>query len=257
MDKIALSALKLDKNEEYTLLIDPTIIEAGKYDAYMTYKGMKGYRPVIATFLELPIVIYSEFRDGNRMGGMKKILKKIFDMMPEGKRIKTVLLDSEFYTNEIINFLTERNVSFAISADKTRSLLDTIKSIKELPAFKDSYGVTTDRLIGESVYCLNDTEPFRIVSLKWLKKDPPLFGEKYNYHAIATNLECPLNEVIYNYNKRVNIENHIKELKNGFSLEQMPSGDFYANALYFAIGVLTYNTFIIMKNNLLCGKFRR
>ena len=233
MDKIALNALRLDKNKEYTLLIDPTIIEADKCDAAMTYKGMKGYRPVIATFLELPIVIYSEFRDGNRMGGMKKILKKIFDMMPEGKRIKTVLLDSEFYTNEIINFLTERNVSFAISADKTRSLLDTIKSIKELPAFKDSYGVTTDRLIGESVYCLNDTEPFRIVSLKWLKKDPPLFGEKYNYHAIATNLECPLNEVIYNYNKRVNIENHIKELKNGFSLEQMPSGDFYANAFVF------------------------
>ena len=99
------------------------------------------------------------------MGGMKKILKKIFDMMPEGKRIKAVLLDSEFYNTEVINFLTERNVSFAISADKTRSLLDTIKSIKELPAFKDSYGVTTDRLIGDrligkSVYCLNDTEPF-------------------------------------------------------------------------------------------------
>ena len=68
-------------------------------------------------------------------------------------------------------------------------------------------------------------------------------------------MECPLNEVIYNYNKRVNIENHIKELKNGFSLEQMPSGDFYANALYFAIGVLTYNTFIIMKNNLLPESF--
>ncbi len=42
MDKIALNALKLDKNEEYTLLIDPTIIEADKCDAAMTYKGMKG-----------------------------------------------------------------------------------------------------------------------------------------------------------------------------------------------------------------------
>ncbi len=85
----------------------------------MTYKGMKGYRSVIATFLELPIVFYSEFRDCNNMGGMKKILKKIFDMMPKGKRIKLVLLDSEFYNIDVINFLTERNVSFAISADKT------------------------------------------------------------------------------------------------------------------------------------------
>ena len=126
--------------------------------------------------MELPIVIYSEFRNGNHTGGTTCILKKIFDMMPEGKRIKAVLLDSEFYANEIINFLTERNVSFAVSADKTRSLLDTIKSISELSVFKDNSGIITDRLIGESVYCLNDTEPFRIVSLKWLKKDPPLFG---------------------------------------------------------------------------------
>ena len=96
---------------------------------------------------------------------------------------------------DVINFLTERNVSFAISADKTRSLLDTIKSIKELSVFKDLSGLTTDRLTFESVYCLNNTE------------------------------------------------------------EQMPSEDFYANALYFAVEVLTYNTFIIMKNNLLPESF--
>ncbi len=125
-----------------------------------------------------------------------------------------------------------------------------------MSVFKDLSGLTTDRLTFESVYCLNNTESFRIISLKWLQKIPSLFeGDKYNYHVIATNLECPLNEAIYNYNKRVNIENHIKELKNGFSLEQMPSADFYANALNFAVGVLTYNTFIIMKNNLLPESF--
>ncbi len=125
-----------------------------------------------------------------------------------------------------------------------------------MSVFKDLSGLTTDRLTFESVYCLNNAESFRIISLKWLQKIPSLFeGDKYNYHVIATNLECPLNEAIYNYNKRVNIENHIKELKNGFSLEQMPSGDFYANALNFAVGVLTYNTFIIMKNNLLPESF--
>ena len=68
-------------------------------------------------------------------------------------------------------------------------------------------------------------------------------------------MECPLNEVIYNYDERVNVENHIKGPKNGFSLERTPSGDFYADAPYFAIGVLTYNAFIIMKNNLLPESF--
>jgi len=33
----------------------------------------------------------------------------------------------------------------------------------------------------------------------------------------------------------------IKELKIGFGMEQMTSGDFSANALWFSIGVLAYN----------------
>ena len=256
MDKIAINVLKNDKNKEYTLCIDPTIIESNKLEAHKTYMGYKGYRPVIATLLELPIVIYHEFRDGNKMGGMVEILAKVFAMMPKGKRIKLVLLDSEFYNFEIINFLNEKNVSFAISADKTKPLKDTLKSIKDWKEFKDLDDIATDRQIGESVHCLNQTSAFRIVALKWLKKERELFDhEPYNYHVIATNLECLPEEVIYAYNLRVHIENDIKELKLGFSMEYMPSGDYFANSLYFAVGVFTYNTLVIIKHNLLPESF--
>ena len=54
-------------------------------------------------------------------------------------------------------------------------------------------------------------------------------------------------EVIWQYNERAYIESHIKEIKIGFSMEQMPSGDFGANALYFGIGIMTYNLFIAQK----------
>lgn len=43
------------------------------------------------------------------------------------------------------------------------------------------------------------------------------------------------------------MENYIKELKGGFGMEQMPSSDFFANAVYFALGVLVYNTTIAQK----------
>ena len=43
------------------------------------------------------------------------------------------------------------------------------------------------------------------------------------------------------------IENHIKEIRAGFGMERLPSGDFGANAVYFGIGIMTYNLFIAQK----------
>ncbi len=60
-------------------------------------------------------------------------------------------------------------------------------------------------------------------------------------------VEAPADEVVWRYNARAQIENHIKELKGGFGLERMPSGDFAANAVHFAIGIMTYNLFLAQR----------
>jgi len=44
-------------------------IEAQKRDAKMTCLGVKGYRPVVATLKETPVVICYEFKEGNDNGG--------------------------------------------------------------------------------------------------------------------------------------------------------------------------------------------
>src|ERR1039458_4639301 len=63
----------------------------------------------------------------------------------------------------------------------------------------------------------------------------------YGYHAVATNREEPARAVIWKHNQRGNSENWHKELKVGLGMEQMPCGQFEANALYFAIGLLADN----------------
>jgi len=57
-----------------------------------------------------------------------------------------------------------------------------------------------------------------------------------------------MEEVIRKYEDRGQMENIIKELKIGFSMEQMPSSDFYGNAFWFSLGALAYNTFVLMKD---------
>ena len=93
---MARKIIRKDKRKTCTLIIDPTIIEAEKKDACMTYLGVKGYRPVIAVLKELGIVIAYQFKEGNDNGGRLDIIKKVFEMMPEGKEITKVLLDSEY-----------------------------------------------------------------------------------------------------------------------------------------------------------------
>jgi hypothetical protein len=94
-------------------------------------------------------------------------------------------------------------------------------------------------------------EAFTVITIRWKDKQENLFYNTYNYHCIATNdterAEGDKQQIIWEYNERAYIENCIKEIKSGFGMEQMPSGDFGANALYFGIGIMTYNLFIAQK----------
>ena len=136
--------------------------------------------------------MFHEFKDGNVSGADVKVLEDIFNLMPKNKRIKHVSIDSEFYSSDVIDFLTRMGVTFTISADKTASMKETIKRIDNWAEFKTVDGVMTDRLIGENIYCMEKSDPFRIVVLKWIKKEAELFEQDtYCYHVIATNLDIP------------------------------------------------------------------
>jgi hypothetical protein len=243
--------IRKDKRKTYTLIVDPTIIEAEKKDAFMTYLGVKGYRPVIAVLKELDIVIAYKFKEGNDNGGRLDIIKKAYDMMPEDKKITKVLLDSEYYTNEVMEYLTEKGVLWAIAADKDRAVKTEIEAIQEAEwkPFTTRDSSQTDREIAETIHTTNKgKEAFRMIVLRWKDKQAEIFKDTYKYHCIATNMiEANKEETVWQYNERAYIESHIKEIKTGFSMEQMPSGDFSANALYFGIGIMTYNLFIAQK----------
>mgnify|MGYP001574940917 CR=1 FL=1 len=252
--RIAQKIINKDKRTQYTLIVDPTIIEAEKKDCKTTYLGITGYRPVIAVIKELDIVIACQFKEGNDNGGRLEIIKKSFEAMPEGKKIDKVLLDSEYYTNEVMEYLSEKGVKWAIAADKDSAIKKSIEGIKESEwtAYKTREGASTDREIGAFVHTTNKgKEAFTVITIRWKDRQQNLFGDSYNYHCIATNdtegAEEDKQQIIWQYNERAYIENNIKEIKGGFGMEQMPTGDFGGNALYFSIGIMTYNLFIAQK----------
>ncbi|MCX7914185.1 MAG: transposase, partial [Thermodesulfovibrionales bacterium] len=249
IDRANKKALKLDDNKEYTLISDPSIIESWKHEAKMTYLGVKGYRPIITTFKELPLIVYHQFRDGNAVGDVMEAIKGPYRLLPEGKKIKHAYLDSEYYRADVIEYLRSVGTTFSITVDKDIAVKEAIKGIKEWKPFRDCKGVLTDREIGQGIHTMNKLSfSFRLIVLRWREKQGNLFSDGYHYHCIATDLESVSEEVVWRHNERANIENVIKELKNGFGMEYMPTGDFGANSFWFSLGVLGYNTFVMKKH---------
>ena len=234
-----------DKGKGYTLDGDATIIEAEKEEAKFTYKGEKGYQPQMGFIFELGLILQDEFREGNIPAGADavKFLKTCFEAMPEGKRIEYFRSDSAYYQAGVINLCFEHQVLFSITADKDKAVKEAIASIKEWRLYRG------DREVGETIYTMNETkQAFRLVVQRWRKVQAELFDPSpYCYHVIATNRGEGVEEVIELHNKRGEVENYIKELKDGFGMEGMPCGESYANAVFFRIGVIAYNLFQAMK----------
>jgi hypothetical protein len=253
-DGVVREVLRREDRKGYTLMADPTVIEAEKREARMSYLGVKGYRPVVATLKENGLVLAYEFREGNVNGDGVKILKKAFRKMRwmgKGKKIEEVLLDAEYYSHDVMDYLDEEKVRWGIVVDQDEAVKKLIKGIREeeWAPYQTQDEIMTDREIAETVHAMNrGKSAFRVIVLRWRERQGDLFKNTYHYHCIATSMvqESP-EEVVWKYNGRGQVENHIKEIKSGFGMEWMPSGDFGANAVYFGIGILTYNLFLAQK----------
>ena len=236
--------MKKDGIKEYTLDIDATGIEAEKESARITYKGFKGYMPIIGHLAENGLVVADEFRQGNESPGARNLefIKRCIRNMPQGKKVKYLRADSAAYQASIINFCEGKGIQFAIGADLDEAVQEAIKKIPQdqWRAYKKGY-------IAHTVHSMNKTEKaFRLVVIR-RPYQKNLFTEEepgIKYTVIATNRADSSEDVIGWYNQRgEHSENRIKELKIGFGMERMPCGQFEANAVFFKIGILAYNLF--------------
>jgi hypothetical protein len=249
------------QGEELVLDADATIIEAEKREAQWTYKGTQGYHPMLAYVNEA--CVHHEFREGNESPGGRamEFLTACEAKLPGGKKIY-LRSDSAYYQGDVIKHYSKPGRTFSITADQDSAVKAAMKAIREEEWKKlyDKEGVATDREIAETVHCMNNMkESFRLIVVRWANPQPDLFErERYCYHAIASNRPQgeSATEVLHRHNQHCESENHHKELKCGYSMEQMPCGDTQANALYFGIGVLAYNLGVVLKAEVLPEEYR-
>jgi hypothetical protein len=244
--------MKRDKTENYTLDADATGILAEKEEAKYTYKGDKGYMPMLGYLYEIGICLYDEFREGNTAPafGQLEFYRGCKARMPKGKRIGNYRADSASYQWALINELETDGVKWAITADIDTAVKAIIGGIPSEQWEEPEKGCGYE--IAEAVHSMDKTEKaFRLVIKRERRQQGKLFeADRYFHHAVATNWgedEKDAYEVLQWHNQRGQAENFNKELKIGFGMERMPCGQTEANAVFFRLGVIAYNLFIGFK----------
>jgi hypothetical protein len=246
--------LSRDERSDYTLDIDATLIEAEKRDAAMTYKGFKGYAPLVGHLAENGMVLQDEFRTGNDSPQSRNLefLRACVVRMPLGKRIARFRSDSAAYQAAVLDYCADSGIEFAVGADLDAGVQRSLMSVEAWRPYQDG-------LIGETSHSMNASRhSFRIVAVKRPSQQGLFVETSPRVKVIATNREGSAEDVVEWYNQRGECsENRIKELKLGVGMERLPCGDFGANAVFFRIGVIGYNLFLLFRSAVLPSAWSR
>ena len=125
-----------------TLDVDATVIACDKRAAKRAYDGNRGYQPVLALWAEQDVILADEFRDGNSLlsgltrwvpagSGNRRVVEKALAALPGG--IDKIYLrgDSALYERDLMRWLDEEAIGYAISADMSPQLAECVAALPE------------------------------------------------------------------------------------------------------------------------------
>ncbi len=216
--RVVARELAQEAGTDYTLDTDATIIEAEKRSAQMTYKGMKGYSPLVSHLAENGLVLDAEFREGNaspqsgNLVALKRCGGRLSRLSGGKKRIKYFRSDSAAYQAELLDWCEDQGIQYAVGADLDSAVRENIAS---LPA--SAWRAIDGGQLAETVHSMNASRhSFRLIVVK-RPMQGHLFGEAAeHFTVIASNRGEDAETVLTWYNQRGDqSENRLKELKSG------------------------------------------
>ena len=265
--------LKATANTDgYVLDMDASIVESDKGDGTMSYAGVVGYMPMfgfISDGKHKPFTTYAKFRQGYASPQSDQLtgIKRTHELLKShGARLRAVRIDSAGYMSDIVNYCDEENIKYTIVADHNSAVMNRVASIPESDwqTLYDREGVDFGWEIAETKYVMSKGKrASRLIVKRQAKaiEQMDVFDHSisaYKYYIIISNIskqEKTAQEVMYFHNGRGNAEKFIEDAKYGLNLRVVPTGQLHANALYYMIGMLTFNLVKLMQLTVLPDKW--
>jgi hypothetical protein len=193
-----------------------------------------------------------KLRKGNTHSSVDapEMLYQALSKIPKEIR-KQFRADSAYSTMEIYNTCLNQSCNFVICLKENvwASVLTKNKKHIKWHRTKLQFFESSNCEIGSCLYPLKGLAGgrtfLRVVFIRTLKINPQK-GDKYPYHyySVVTDMaESEMdNEKIFKfYRKRSQVENNIKDIKNGLDFHHFPCMSLKANNVWGVIGVIAYN----------------
>ena len=251
------------RREGYTLDLDTSSLlhEDGHQQGVVvghTRIGLKPcLQPMLAVLAEAKLCVQFWLRPGNShcTNNLVNFTKELLRRLPRHLRLRLIRADSGFQDDAWLALLEARQLPYIVVADLSVRVKSLLRSVKHWQTTKVE-GLEVAEVLYESQYA---SRPRRLILIRRRIDSPHRGGGKllldcpgYKYQVLVTSLSASYTpqQVWFEYNGRANIENVIKELKDGFGLGGFCCKSFYATEAALSLAVMTYNLTVLFAQQL-------
>ena len=227
--------------------------------------GRASYHPQLCRERKSGLSVWSRLRTGDTVSSTEFIefLNESWQVIPKRfKRKRNGLckvlkrMDRGYEGEDILSWNEMHDVGYVIKMTMRGDIWSKIFSIPKQAYRKITAGV------GEVEVCSFQfkrkfwTKERRIVMVRWKdevdRAQTKLFDALgYTYSFFVTNLKWDEQDIYRFYDKRADIENHIREGKYDFHIDHISTDSFHANAADFELKLLALNQMILFCKNIL------
>lgn len=234
-----------------TIDVDSTICETyglqKQGGSRFTYAKVRGYHPLVATAAPTGDVLHARLRGGPAHSGRgaASFLAECFARVREAGATGaiTVRADSGFYNRKVVRACNRAGVAWSITTKMSPKLRRIIEQIPEDDWTPIPYWCDDGADVAETTYQPFGGRSVRLI-VRRVRPTPgsqlALFTE-FSYHAFITNRSGDTLDLEADHRRHAEVENAIRDLKEGSGLNHLPSGRYGANAAWLALAAIAHN----------------
>jgi len=236
--------------------LDSTICEVHgkkKHGAAYGYTKKLGYHPLVATRAGTGEILFSRMRKGSA-GSSRGIIGFVNELVANLARTTatgpiTIRADSGFWSGDLIRRLNKHGVDWSITVTNHASITKAIAAIPESDWVDIDYTIGGQAQVAETWHTIGGGRTkrkqhrVRLIVRRTRLTNPTqaALWPDWRHHSFITNTTRTPIEADQFHREHAVVELAIKDLKQGTGAEHIPSGNYSANAAWFACAVLAHN----------------
>jgi hypothetical protein len=215
------------------------------------YTPVRGYHPLLAVAAGTGDVLMARLREGraNTVRGAAHFLRETIGRVRQAGASGqlTVRADSGFYAHAVVAACRKLEVRFSITIRQHKGLRALIEAIPDEAWTPISYRLEGGADVAETLYTpfadQQGAVPVRLI----VRRVKPTPGSQlalltlYDHHPFITDRDGDLLALEADHRRHAEVENAIRDLKEGVGLDHLPSGRFAANGAWLAVAVMAHN----------------